>query len=114
MFSAIAWVAGLGMAGIGWAHSLVTLVVTVVLLARADRSLPGSLFAAVWPPALAAGIAAGIHFALAATHASWTKHPLMLLVFPLVVFVSAELLFERKRVIEDARGLWQQVRKKSA
>jgi O-antigen/teichoic acid export membrane protein len=106
--SALAWYLGLGTAGVGAAHSLATVVVTLVLLLRAQQALNTPFVREIAPPVLAGTLAVGAWVAVAHA-AGWVgrvgRHPVTSLTLPLVIFVLVEFVLERQKLVGEIRGL---------
>lgn len=107
LLSLLAYWLGFSLLGVAVAHSLVTVVVTSVLMARSRRSLGRSLFRVVGPPVASGGLGlalmAVLHWAFPASPI--VRHPIVLIGLPLVAYVLAELALEGSVVIDDARRL---------
>jgi O-antigen/teichoic acid export membrane protein len=105
--SILAFWLGFSLLGVAVAHSVVTVIVTTWLLARARRILGRSMFRVVGPPvvsgALGLGALAGLHSAL--PHVSLLHSPLVLLGAPLAVYFIAELVIEGRVVRDDIQRL---------
>jgi hypothetical protein len=106
VLSAAAWFTGLSLEGIAAAHSVVTTVVVVALLARTGRAIVGrSLVPALAVPTLAGAAGLGVHLLLRRLPAPWADHVLVLLLPPFAAFLAVELLLEGKRVLGELRSL---------
>jgi O-antigen/teichoic acid export membrane protein len=116
ILSLLAYHLGFGLLGVAAAHSLVTVVIVCLLLARSGRVLGHSLFGVVGPPTFAGamGVAAVIALRWLPPSLAFLHHPAVLLVLPVATYVLAELLLEGRLVREDVRKLHQIISPRSA
>lgn len=107
LLSLLAYALGFSLLGVAVAHSVVTVVITGVLLARARRALGRSLFRVVGPPIASGGFGLGLLAALrwAFPANAIVRHPIVIIGLPLLAYVLAELALEGRVVIDDARRL---------
>ncbi len=114
--SLLAYYLGFSLLGVAAAHSLVTVVIVSLLLARTRLTLTRSLFRVVGPPTLsgALGIASVAALSWLPAELAFLRHPVVLLGLPLVVYVLAELAFEGQLLREDLRKLLRTISPRSA
>lgn len=107
LLSWLAYLLGFSLLGVAVAHSIVTVVVTSALLARARRSLGRSLFRVVGRPivsgALGLSLMAALRWLFPASAA--VRHPVVIIALPLLSYVLSELALEGRVVIDDVRRL---------
>jgi O-antigen/teichoic acid export membrane protein len=114
--SLLAYHFGFSLFGVAAAHSLVTVVIVCFLLARARRALTRSLFRVVGPPTFcgALGVASVVALEWLPPSLAAIRHPAVLLVLPLLVYVLAELALEGRLLREDLRKLTRMLSPRSA
>jgi len=105
--SILAYVLGFSLLGVAVAHSIVTVVIVSMLLARTRRFLERSLFRVVLPPTFCGvlGTASVVALRWLPPSLASLRHPAVLLGLPLVVYLVAEVALEGPLLREDLAKL---------